>query len=490
MEEPCDKISEDPESPVLLPQDQPVIIEQLTEHTFSKTLEPSISNADDDFSDTTAQPDVDSELGEGEPESIQAMPTIEVNDSIKIPTPVESLTSDDISNTTPDSLEDSFEHVGSMTPELLEEMKNSPEMPSTRGGMVNRIIQIAKGVKAFWSNNPFTSNKPNVTNTIPSEPEYKGPSYEDLKMLDPIIQTYENPEIRTTAENIAQIKLDLPRMEIFVNGIHCSNIQEYINHLGLTLNADETDILQMNNPLVPKILDLVQQRSLNFSHNALANHWQHLNIIPMMAHIEGTLPIVRVNYTPEFPERCEITGETFFNILSMNEDGTGSSFLPYICKVKTKRSLDTVEVSWELIDKSSEEPYSETTTNPQAAEETEHQKPTSAESDDEDFEVLEKNPKDISNLNYNWDIAFNHLLNKPDECLSSTVTLEYLKSLRTNNDETFFYEDRLMFPVAITTDEIVKSLNNLKNNNPTNQKIFLPFLVKGWTVDHLSLIHI
>lgn len=75
------------------------------------------------------------------------------------------------------------------------------------------------------------------------------------------------------------------------------------------------------------------------------------------------------------------------------------------------------------------------------------------------------------------------MLTKPNDCLNSTVTSEYLKSLKTKHS-TFVYEDRLMLPGAITTDETVNLLNKLKNDNHTNQTIFLLFLVKGWSGDH------
>lgn len=492
MEEYSDEFSENFESlEVQLPTEQRAKIESLPEYTIPKTLEPSFSiHVDDDISDTTSEADVDSNLGESDFESLSEEKITTDDDSREISaTPFDSQESsvdisiiehsrendDNISNATPDSLEDSFEQIDALTPELLEEMKHSPQMPSSSGGVVNRIIEIGRGIKAFWANNPFTSKKPHITNTIASKTEYKEPSYEDLKMLHPIVETYTNPKIGTIAENIAQIKVDLPRMEIFANGIHCANIQDFMNSLGLTLDEDETEVSPSDNAIIPKILDLSQQRSLNFSHGVLAKHWQNMNVIPMMAHIEGKRPTVHVNWNAKSPEQCEITGETFFRILSVND----STFLPYLCKVKIKHSLDKAEVSWEIL----EEPSSETVANSQNVQEIEHPKPTSASSDD-GFEILEEDFEDKENAISDYDRALDHLLNKPNVCLNSTVTLEYLKSLETRYPN-FVYTDQLMLPISITTDEIVDSLNRLKNDKPANQTIFLPFLVEGWTnVDH------
>lgn len=496
MEEYPDEFSENLDPLILLPENQPVIIEHFPEQIIPKTLEPS-SSINDDISDTTAQTDVDGDFKPVSEEEItanfsnvpsQTIPKIEVKDypeenqehdtQMDLDSKNQEFTesrssSDDVSNATTDSLEDSFEKID-ITPELLKEMKNSPEMPSPSRGVGLRILQIAKGIKAFWANNPFTSNKPNKTYTISSETEPKKPSYEDLKMLHPIIEAYENRKIYTIAENIEQIKVDIPRMKLFANGIHCANIQDFMNGLGLTLNEDETDISPRDNAIIPKILDLSQQNVLNFSHSVLTKHWQNLNVMPMMARIEGIRSTVHVKWNAEFPEQCEITGEALFHILSL----TDSTFLPYLCKLKIKHFLDKAEISWEILEDSS----FETAATFQATEELEPPKPASAEFDDENFEIFEGN-EDISNVDYNWNIAFDHLLNKPDICLNSTVTSEYLKSLKTKHS-TFVYEDQLMFPVTITTDKIVNSLNKLKNNNPTNQTIFLPFLVKGWTVDH------
>lgn len=504
MEDYSDETSENLQSSIVqLPKEQPKI-EPLLAQTLPKILEPSVSFTPDDTPNAPGHTDVDSDLGEGESESVFEEPVTanftssksmlkpEIEDCPEEEQPrdlqADSLhfrnqqfaesrgSSHEIFNPMPDSLEDGFEQVN-MTPELLEEMKNSPEMPSPRGGVTRRIMEIARGLHGFLVNNPFFSNKSKVTNPLPSELEHKELHYEDLKMLHPIIEVYKNSKIPSTEESIGQIKMDLPRMEIFINGIRCSNIQEYTSRLGFTLNENETDILEKDNPIVSKLLNLVQQRSLNFSHNVLANHWRHLNVMPMMAHIQNTKPIVRVNYTAESPLQCEITGETLFTLLEMNEDGTARGLLPYICKVETKCSLDTVEVSWELMDKPSQEESS----SPRVAI-SEHVD-ESVPPEEEEFEELEAPLENTSNVNNNLHIAFNHLLNNPNDCLNSTVTSEYLKSLKIK-DSTFVYEDRLMLPGSLTIEDIVKLLNKLKDDNPTNERIFLPFLVNGWTVAH------
>lgn len=509
MEEYPDEFSENLESPrVQLPAEQPAKIESLSEHTIPKILEPRISiHADDDIPDTTSETDVDSDLGEDNFESIPEEKITTDDDSREISaTPLEPQESavgisivehskendDDISNTTPDSLKDSFEQIDVLTPELLEEMKNSPQMPSSRGGMVNRIIKIGRGIKAFWANNPFTSRKPNVT-TFPNttyttlEDQHQAFSYKEFKISDPIItrhNTTKSSAIYPTADSLVQVKKDLDRhMRIFVNGQQCHSTEELINHFPVQLNESKTDLLLNSDPIIPILLNFANQTILNFGATLFAKTLAEASNYSLYTrsttkenqyHMD---PTIHINWDPNFPEKMEMVSEESRIIFNPSSDDPETPLAFYKTRVTVNK--DQTEVTWNMI----EEPSSETVANSQDTEEAEHSKPIPASSDDEDFETLEGDSEDISNVNYNWNIAFNHLLNNTDACLNSTVTSEYLKSLKTKHS-TFVYEDRLMLPGSITTDEIVNSLNKLKNDNPANQTIFLPFLVKGWTVDH------
>lgn len=491
MEEYPHEISERLDSSRLqFPKDQSVKIEPLPEYIIPKILKPSIS-INDDISDTRSQTDVESDLGEDNFELVFEE-EVTANDSTKIfsSSPnTQELTTDvsivenskktdeDIPNSRPDSLDNNFEKID-MTSELLEEMKNSPEMPSPYKGVAHRIIEIAKGIKAFWANNPFTSNKPNLTNTLLLETEPRELSYKDFEISNPIIISHKDTKIDTTTISIEQIKKDIPRMKFVVNGKQCLNIRDFTNQLGLTLNEDETDILPTSNPIIPRLLHFAHQGLLANATGAFFQHVMKQDSDKMPIQItdredlEDLTVSIDIQWDPMSLHKPKLIGKTPFYITSP----TDMRRLPHAYMVKTECSLDQEEITskniGELPKRSDTNSFASIT-----------EKIEQTELDENDFEDISVDVKNLKNINYNWDIAFNHLLNKQNDCLNSTVTSEYLKSLKTKHSA-FAYEDRLMFPGSITTDEIVTSLNKLKNNNSTNQTIFLPFLVKGWTVDH------
>lgn len=503
MEEYSDEFSENLESPkVELPPEKPATIQFSLENTIPKILEPSTStHADDDISDTTSEKDVGSNLGE---DNFESVPEEKVNSdvdsreisatSLKSPESAVDVSiversqenDQDISNTTPDSLEDSFEKID-MNPELLEEMKNSPEMTSPNKGMAHRVIQIVKGIKAFWANNPFTSNKPNVitspNTTIEDKPQEF--SYKEFEISEPIItphNTTKSSAIYPTADSLVQIKKDLDRhMRIFVNGQQCHSTEELINQFPVQLNESKTDLLPNSDPITPIVLNFANQTILNFGATLFASALAEASNYSLYTrsttkenqyHMD---PTIHINWDPNFPEKMEMVSEESRIIFNPSSDDPELPLAFYKTRVKVNK--DQTEVTWNMI----QEPSSETVTNSQNAEEIEHLEPTFASSD-EDFEIFEENFEDKDDAISDYDRALDLLLNKPDVCLNSIVTLEYLKSLKIKHPN-FVYTDQLMLPISIGTDEIVNSLNKLKNSN-SDQTIFLPFLVNGWSVDH------
>lgn len=492
-------------STVQLPKEQPKI-EPLFAQTLPKILEPSVSfTPDDDTTNASGHTDVDSNLGEGESESVfeeavtanftspKSMPKPEIEDCpeekqqrdfqtdhlyFRNQGPAESSSSsDNISNIPPNSLEYGFEQLN-MTSELVEELKNSPEMHSPRGGVVHRITQIAKGIKAFWASKPFTSNKSKATNAIPSELEHKESFCNGFVISSPITVSHKDTKIDPTNKSISTIKKDIPRMKYIVNGKRCLSIQDFTNQLGLTLNDDETDVLPSNNPIVPRLLHFAHQGLFATGHaiftnqlieqdpNKLITQCRHDDIEELRSHT------IHVDWDPISLDKPKIIGKTHFNIADSD-----MRLLPSIYRMQTQWSLDEEEIFLKDLGQLLPKKFDTNFSLPPM------ERVKEFEADVEAFEILERSAENIMSPNYNWNIALDHLLNKPNVGLNSTVTLEYLNSLKTK-DRTFIYEDRLMLPGSVTIDQICNSLNQLKNNHPNNKKIFLPFLVKGWTVDH------
>lgn len=389
--------------------------------------------------------------------------------------------------------ENSFE-IKNMSHELHEQMNNVPKVTSYPKSLWETL-------KTF---NPFQSKTWNVVTHSDStnhENTREPSSYKDFEMIDPITVSHETTKIDTTAVSIDQIKKEFTRMKIFINGSHCLNIQDFVNHLNLTLNTDQTDILPGYNPVIPKILHFSHQGLLQQSYGAFQAHvMQYSHKYPAQVTNREDKPLaIHINWNAEFPEETQIIGEVSFHVKS---DIDGSS-LPYIYTVKTRCSLDKEEISWEAAEEIAAEPLMpqdeiessfvmvDSSDNTGETEQSDDDytmigSSTAAESDNQEFEVIEEEEIEISNSNTiienKRDIAFKHLKDQINSCLTSTVTSEYLKSLEIKYPD-FVFNDCLMLPVSITTDEIANSLNNLKNNT-SNQLIFLPFLVNGWSVDH------
>lgn len=383
--------------------------------------------------------------------------------------------------------EHSFEIIN-IPHDLQEEMNNLPKITSSARSLWERI-------KTF---NPFHSKTWNVVTHSEStaQENTQEPSYKDFEMIAPITVSHETTKIDTTAFSIDQIKKEFTRMKIFINGSHCLNIQDFVNHLSLTLNTDQTDILPGYNPIIPKILHFAHQGLLQEAHGAFQAHvMQYPDKYPAQVTNREDKPLaIHINWNAEFPEETQIIGEISYHVKSMID---GSS-LPYIYTVKTRCSLDKEEISWEAAEEIAgelpipQDPIQSSfvmVDSSDTTEETEQSdddftmigSSTASESDNENFEELEI-PDSDTIINDNRDIAFKHLKDQINSCLTSTVTSEYLNSLKIKHPH-FVFDDRLMFPGSITTDEVANSLNNLKNNT-SNQLIFLPFLVNGWSVDH------
>lgn len=318
------------------------------------------------------------------------------------------------------------------------------------------------------------------------------PSYKDFEMLDPIIVDHKETQIETTKKILIQLKKDLPRNDIFINNKKYNSLQEFIDYFGIHLDENKTDILPGYHPLIPKIFDYSTQTSLNFGFQKFLEHNMDKLFNPLMAvssekgmqfHIK---PTSHISWNPESPEQAEIIAESSIILFNPSESTASSNKPLATYKLIVKTNVHQTEVSWQLIEKKNpNEPLIElqeaelessfVIVDPPTTEETE-------QPDDDNFEVVDELPTDASNSNNNFKIAYDHLLNKTSSCLTSTVTSEYLNSLKVKHSH-FVFDDRLMFPVSITTDKIAKFLNDLKINN-SNQLIFLPFLVNGRSVDH------
>lgn len=102
----------------------------------------------------------------------------------------------------------------------------------------------------------FLTTPLDTTAIVSIEP--KEPSCKDFEMSSLIVINLTTTKIDTTAFSIEQIKKEISetskRMEISVNTSLCKNIKDLINHLRLTLNSDETDILLTDNPIISRIL--------------------------------------------------------------------------------------------------------------------------------------------------------------------------------------------------------------------------------------------
>lgn len=396
------------------------------------------------------------------------------------------------------------------------------------------------GIQYF---NPFYSKPSNLLTTpldttaiVSMEP--KEPSCKDFEMSDPIVIDLTTTKIDTTAFSIEQIKKEISetseRMEISVNTSHCKNIKDLINHLGLTLNSDETDILPTDNPIISRILHSSHQGLFDSAYSVFRTHVMTRFPDKFPAQIQDRPLSIKICYNPKYPEKTEIFGEISFHIKCMN---TGK-ILPYAYTVKTKCSLDKKEISWEAIKEKTpvevegikeddtessfvivNSSISEDTKklddefvivdlpvvskgdskvveslNPSIDDEFVILKPSilsSApdmesleDSTDNEFESLTLSDKDAIDTDSDFHTTFDHLLKDTNSALKSGTTSEYLNSIK-NTYPNFIYNDRLMYGnVPITTDKIIDSLNDLKKDHPSNQVIFLPFLVKGWTVDH------
>lgn len=178
--------------------------------------------------------------------------------------------------------------------------------------------------------------------------EPKEPSYRDFEISTPIVIDHTPTKLDTTAFSIEQIKKEISeaslRMDIFVNGSRCTNIKSLINHLGLTLNSNESDILPTDNSIISKILHFSHQGLFRGAYGAFQKHvMRYPDKFP--AQIQDKPVAIHIDYDPKYPEKTTIYGEVSFHVKCMN---TGN-ILPYIYTVKTKHTLDKEEISWEGI---------------------------------------------------------------------------------------------------------------------------------------------
>lgn len=122
----------------------------------------------------------------------------------------------------------------------------------------NPITCIESYFQSLRYFNPFNSkiSNPSLTTpwntTVSADP--KEPSYRDFEISTPIVIDHTTTKLDTTAFSIEQIKKEISeaslRMDIFVNSSRCTNIKSLINHLGLTLNSNESDILPTDNSII------------------------------------------------------------------------------------------------------------------------------------------------------------------------------------------------------------------------------------------------
>lgn len=352
--------------------------------------------------------------------------------------------------------------------------------------------------------NPFNSKTWNLI--TPSSIEPQEPSYKDFEMLAPIIIDHKDTRIDTTSFSIAQIKQDLHRMDIYVNNLRCTTIEDFTRHLGLTLNSTKTDILTTDNPLIPKVLHFSHQGLLRSGLSAFQKRvMEYPNKFP--AQIQDKPLAIHISWDPTSPETTEITGEVSFHVKCME---TGN-ILPCIYTVKTKCSLDKEEITWEAIKEIPNEFQSIEEENIESSfvfvdafeskklEERDKEVPSALQSTQEEenlessfadlTEELENKSVDIDACKKNitdsaFDRTLTHLLHNNNSGLQPGMTSEYLTALN-NKYPNFVYNDRLMYGnIPVTMDTIIDFLTDLQQQHPSNQIIFLPFLVKGWTVDH------
>lgn len=389
--------------------------------------------------------------------------------------------------------------------------------------------------------NPFNSKTSNLLTTpldttADVSVESKEPSSKDFEMSAPIVIDHTTSKIDKTAFSIEQIKKDLDRIEIFVNNFRCNNIESFAKHLGLTLNYNKTDILPTKNSLISKILHFSHQGLFSQASKAFNTYVnrQYPNAIPSQNYDEKLA--LYINCNPKFPEKTEIFGELSFNIKSLD---TGETLPHVYYTVKTKHSLDKEEISWEAIKKESSNELENSQENDiepsfvmvdspafEDAKELDDEfvmveLPTHSEGDskniesfeapdddefvmlessmpsndtpdmesledstDNEFESITLSDEDAINIDSDFDTTLNFLLKDSNSAIKPGITSKYLNSVK-NKYPNFIYNDRLMYGnVPITTDKIINFLNDLKNDHSSNQVIFLPFLVKGWTVDH------
>lgn len=305
----------------------------------------------------------------------------------------------------------------------------------------------------------------------------------DFEMVDPIIIDYTNKIVENIdldpIENqyvlnyfddmianpnisISQIKLDLPRINLSVNNNSCLTIEDFTNALNISLNKDKTNIIETGNTNIPLLLAFSQQRILTSAENTLSSYFsrKHKNsFILSPLSIPRAFINIDTNYSQYYPD---IKAEKCFKIFNINDSGHAEP-LPYLLRAKINYFFGKMEISWEV----KEEPLIE-----------------SKDVETDTFEELEDFSNAVdSNINYNKNIAINHLINNTSSCLTSTVTLEYLTFLQKKYPH-FTYTPRLMLSVPINIDEIASELNILKNSTNSNSLLFLPFLVKGSFVNH------
>lgn len=391
-------------------------------------------------------------------------------------------------------IEDSFEIIQPLSPELVEEMQN---VSYVTPGSMTRVEQIWKNIQTF---NPFNSKTWGITapsNTTP-DLDPQDHSYKDLQIITPIIRDLRESRIDSTSFSIEQIKKDLTRMNIIVNGFRCSNIQDFISHFGLTLNAAETDILPTPNPIIPKILNFAHQGTLAFGCVQMSKKLKNLSeptlLFTQLPEIFGN---INIHWDPEFPEKTEIVCEEHFQLKHLQEE---PNLVPNsIHLLRVKNFLDREEITFTKVHP---EENAGTEDDFELVNRLEVEKESI--SADDDFEIFDSNEitersneKELDddfesigsfdeedNTESNFDIALNNLLNNTNSPLLSGITSEYLNALK-NKHPNFIYNDRLIYGnIPITTDKIIEFLSDLKNKHPSNQVIFLPFLVKGWTIDH------
>ncbi|MGL4348782.1 MAG: Ulp1 family isopeptidase [Chlamydiales bacterium] len=304
-------------------------------------------------------------------------------------------------------IEDSFEIIQPLSPELVEEMQN---VSYVTPGSMTRVEQIWKNIQTF---NPFNSKTWGITTPSNTTPDLDPQDhfYKDLQIITPIIRDLRESRLPT----------QLP--DIFAN--------------------------------------------------------------------------INIHWDPEFPEKTEIVCEEHFQLKRLQEE---PNLVPNsIHLLRVKNFLDTEEITFTKVH---QEENAGTEDDFELVNRLEVEKESI--SADDDFEIFDSNEitersneneldddfesigsfDEKDNTESNFDIALNNLLNNTNCPLLSGITSEYLNALK-NKHPNFIYNDRLIYGnIPITTDKIIEFLSDLKNKHPSNQVIFLPFLVKGWTVDH------